>query len=72
MADLQSANASAQPFVASNTSANDAERLAFCLAFLNQKSPDLALLVQRWDSLPSAVQVGIVAMVKATNGEAQG
>jgi hypothetical protein len=28
--------------------------------------PDLALLVERWDSLPDAVRAGIVAMVKAT------
>jgi hypothetical protein len=36
------------------------------LSFLNQKAPDLALLVERWDALPEAVRAGIVAMVKAT------
>ena len=41
--------------------------LAFCLAFLSRKSTDLALLVERWDSLPDAVRAGIVAMVKAAS-----
>jgi hypothetical protein len=36
------------------------------LALLAEKSPDLALLVGRWDGLPEAVRAGIVAMVKAT------
>jgi hypothetical protein len=36
------------------------------LALLAQKSPDLALLVERWDALPEAVRAGIVAMVKAS------
>ena len=31
--------------------------------------PDLAVIVQRWDSLPEAVKAGIVAMVKATGTE---
>jgi hypothetical protein len=35
------------------------------LALLRQKSPDLALVVERWDSLPQAVKAGILAMVKA-------
>ncbi|MHC4441610.1 MAG: hypothetical protein ACYTF1_10670 [Planctomycetota bacterium] len=35
------------------------------LALLRQKSPDLALVVERWDSLPQAVKAGIIAMVKA-------
>jgi hypothetical protein len=39
--------------------------LAFCLALLSQKSPDLALVIERWDALPDAVRAGIVAMVKA-------
>ena len=65
MADLQSATRSTQPVISKDTSANDAERLAFCLALLNQKSPDLALLVERWDVLPDAVRAGIIATVKA-------
>jgi hypothetical protein len=36
------------------------------LSFLAGKSPDLALLVERWDALPEAVRAGIMAMVKAT------
>jgi hypothetical protein len=40
--------------------------LAFCLALLTRKSPDLALLVERWDALPEVVRAGIVAMVKVT------
>ena len=70
MADLQSADASTQPHGTSSTSANDAERLAFCLALLSQKSTDLALLVERWEVLPDALRAGIVAMVKAATGEA--
>jgi hypothetical protein len=34
------------------------------LAFLAQKSPDLALIVKRWDNLPEPVRACIVAMVK--------
>jgi hypothetical protein len=37
------------------------------LALLAEKSPDLALLVERWDGLPEAVRAGIVAIVKATS-----
>jgi hypothetical protein len=36
------------------------------LAHLARKSPELALLVERWDALPEVVRAGIVAMVKAT------
>jgi hypothetical protein len=36
------------------------------LALLEQKSPDLALIVERWHSLPAPVRTGIVAMVKAS------
>jgi hypothetical protein len=39
--------------------------LAFCLAHLALKSPDLALLVERWDALPEPLRAGIVAMVRA-------
>jgi hypothetical protein len=41
------------------------------LAHLNRKSQELAMLVEQWDSLPGAVRAGIVAMVKATNANAQ-
>ena len=50
---------------ASSSSDNDEKNLAFCLALLERKSPDLALLVERWDTLPAPVQAGIVAMVQA-------
>jgi hypothetical protein len=36
------------------------------LALLKPTSPDLALLVERWDTLPEAVRAGILAMVKAS------
>jgi hypothetical protein len=40
------------------------------LAFFQQKSPELALVIERWDSLPEAVRAGIVAMVRAAAPEA--
>jgi len=46
----------------------DEKNLAFCLALLGRKSPDLAMLVDRWDALPEAVRAGIVAMVRAAGG----
>jgi hypothetical protein len=39
------------------------------LTLLKEKSPDLALLVERWDALLDAVRAGIVAMVKTTAGK---
>jgi hypothetical protein len=38
------------------------------LALLARASPDLALIVERWESLPEALRAGIVAMVKAAEG----
>jgi hypothetical protein len=35
------------------------------LAFLERESPDLALVVKAWDSLPEVVRTSIVAMVDA-------
>ena len=49
------------------TCGNDAEYSADYLALLELKSPDLALLVKRWDTLPDAVRAGIMAMVRASN-----
>ena len=46
----------------------DEKNLAFCLALLRRKSPDLALLVDRWDALPGPVWEGIVAVVRAAGG----
>ncbi len=68
MADLQSADAGTQLHTTIDTSESTSSVLAFCLAFLNRKSPDLALLVESWDALPEAVRAGIVAMVKAAGG----
>ena len=48
-----------------NTSENPENNSADYLALLRQKSPDLALVVERWDSLPEAVKAGIIAIVKA-------
>ena len=31
--------------------------------------PDLTLIIERWEHLPRAVKTGIMAMVKATEGE---
>ncbi len=45
--------------------ADDAERLASCLAFLARKHPDLAELARRWEALPDVVRAGIVAMAKS-------
>ena len=39
--------------------------MASCLAFLAEKMPDLAAVVEAWDRLPEAVKAGILAMVKA-------
>jgi hypothetical protein len=38
------------------------------LALLARKSPDLALVVERWAGLPEALRVGIVAMIRAHQG----
>ncbi|MCZ6654505.1 MAG: hypothetical protein O7D91_15935 [Planctomycetota bacterium] len=46
---------------------HDAENSADYLALLERKSPDLALLVKRWDTLPEAVRAGIMAMIRASN-----
>jgi hypothetical protein len=39
--------------------------LASCLALLARKSPDCALLVERWDHLPEPIRRAIVALVKS-------
>jgi len=39
--------------------------LAFCLALLSPISPDLALVVKRWETLPEPIRAGILAMVRA-------
>jgi hypothetical protein len=66
------ASSSAMP-IESTASGDGAGRLASCLAILYAKSPDLALLFERWDSLPDAIRAGIGAMVRtacSSEGEA--
>jgi hypothetical protein len=65
VADLRSAPVSTQVLIFLGTSDNGERRLAFCLALLAKKSPDLALLVERWDEIPGAIRAGMVAIVKA-------
>lgn len=49
------------------TTCDDAENvLAFCLAFFDRESPDLAAVVRSWSTLPEAVRAGILAMVEAS------
>ncbi len=50
----------------SETSNNGESDWALCLALLARKAPDLALVIQRWSSLPEAVQTGILAMIRAS------
>jgi hypothetical protein len=38
------------------------------LALLARESPDLALVVERWEALPEAIRAAIVAMVKSAAG----
>jgi hypothetical protein len=42
------------------------------LAFLAKKSPDLGLLVERWERLTEPVRAGIIAMVKASSAPDKG
>jgi hypothetical protein len=37
------------------------------LALLAKKSADLALLIERWETLPEALRAGIMAMVRQAN-----
>ena len=43
--------------------------LADCLALLRRESPELAVVVATWSTLPKAVQAGILAMIEASAGE---
>ncbi len=47
------------------------KRLASCLAFLSAKSPDLALLVERWDALPDGLKAAILALANVAGTGAQ-
>jgi hypothetical protein len=63
LADLQSAVEFTEPAALQDVTQNESRVLAFCLAFLQRESPDLARIVKRWNSLPSALRAGILAMV---------
>jgi hypothetical protein len=51
-----------------NTSEEPPIDWARCWALLREKSPDLALIVEQWESLSEPVRAGILAMVKASKG----
>jgi hypothetical protein len=56
---------SASDCTASTSGIHDFD-LAFYLALLAKKSPDLATIVQSWEKLPEAVRAAITGLVKAT------
>jgi hypothetical protein len=43
--------------------------LASCLALLAEKSPDLALIVERWDTLPESIRRAMLALVESGGGK---
>jgi hypothetical protein len=45
-----------------------AELVAVAAESVQPADPDLAMIFERWATLPAAVRSGIVAMVKATAG----
>lgn len=52
-----------------STSGNAESVLAFCLALLEQESPELATVVAAWSGLPEGVRRAIAELVaKATDG----
>jgi hypothetical protein len=40
--------------------------LARFLAFLSQKDPDLALVVERWPNLPEHIKAAVKALIKSS------
>jgi hypothetical protein len=42
--------------------------LSLSLTRNSQNDPDLALILERWPTLPDAIRAGILAMVQATGG----
>jgi hypothetical protein len=63
--DLKTGAQSANGAVNTGDSANSETVLASCLAFLAEKSPDLAAVITAWPKLPEPLKAGILAMVKA-------
>ncbi len=51
-----------------DTYESDGKNLASCSALLREESPDLAMVIEVWDSLPEPVLAGVTAMVKAAQG----
>ena len=43
--------------------------MALYLALLKRKSPELALIVERWEHLPGVLRTGVLAMVRASAAE---
>lgn len=66
--DYESAAHSTEGIVNKGDSASKENVLASCLAFLSEKSPDLADVVRAWPKLPEPLRAGILAMVRATKG----
>jgi hypothetical protein len=46
--------------------------VALCVALLEKKSADLAIIVRTWNDLPEAIRQGILAMVTAAGRSSGG
>lgn len=49
-----------------------ADCVALCVALLEKKSADLAIIVRTWNDLPEAIRQGILAMVTAAGRSSGG
>ena len=65
--DLGSSGELSEEAKGQDVPADSSRVLASCLAFLAEKSPDLAMVIKAWPELPEAVRKGILAMVGATS-----
>jgi hypothetical protein len=63
---LANRQGSAASTEAAKTCDTPADRVASCVALLEQESPDLAAVVRGWNDLPEAVRTGILAMIRAS------
>jgi len=68
-ADLKSAAPASEVNELSKTYDDEQGALGVLLGELAAKSPDLALIIERWEHLPEPVKTGIMAMVKSVKGE---
>ena len=57
---------SAQPLQQQGLKCPPTSRMASCMAFLEAVDPELGYILSVWPALPTAMQSGILAMVKAT------